>query len=396
MRSDGRRFVAAALQAGAARLPGRGRRASRPSASTTTRIAALPRPEGGQPATIASRFLGRARARSSTCVAVTGTNGKTSTTWWMAQALGALGRRCGVIGTLGIGEPPRTATTRRGRQRAVTGLTTPDPVDAAERAARLRRPRLRAPARSRPRRSASPSTAWPARGSQVALFTNFTQDHLDYHGSMAAYWRAKAQLFDWPGLQAAVVNVDDAQGAELAASCAARPLDAVDRVAAAATARLLGARHAPTTTAASPSTCSKATRARAVRSALIGDFNVANLLCVDRRACARWACRSPTRRAACAALTPVPGPHAARRAEAGGRRAGGGGRLRAHARRAGEGAAARCARWPRRAAARCGACSAAAATATPAKRPLMGAIAGRLADRVVITSDNPRDEAAGR
>jgi UDP-N-acetylmuramyl-tripeptide synthetase len=50
----------------------------------------------------------------------------------------------------------------------------------------------------------------------VALFTNFTPDHLDYHGSMAAYWQAKRALFDWPGLRAAVVNLDDAQGARLA------------------------------------------------------------------------------------------------------------------------------------------------------------------------------------
>mgnify|MGYP001255001850 CR=1 FL=1 len=52
---------------------------------------------------------------------------------------------------------------------------------------------------------------------RVAVFTNFTQDHLDYHGSMAAYWDAKRRLFNWPGLRSAVVNVDDAQGATLAA-----------------------------------------------------------------------------------------------------------------------------------------------------------------------------------
>jgi hypothetical protein len=51
----------------------------------------------------------------------------------------------------------------------------------------------------------------------VALFTNFTRDHLDYHGSMAAYWAAKRALFDWPGLRAAVINIDDEQGAALAA-----------------------------------------------------------------------------------------------------------------------------------------------------------------------------------
>ena len=52
------------------------------------------------------------------------------------------------------------------------------------------------------------------------MFTNFTQDHLDYHGTMEAYWQAKAALFDWPGLQAAVVNLDD-PGAELARTAAA-------------------------------------------------------------------------------------------------------------------------------------------------------------------------------
>jgi UDP-N-acetylmuramyl-tripeptide synthetase len=51
---------------------------------------------------------------------------------------------------------------------------------------------------------------------RVALFTNFTQDHLDYHGSMAAYWQAKLRLFDVEGLQAAAVNLDDPQGVVLA------------------------------------------------------------------------------------------------------------------------------------------------------------------------------------
>ena len=51
---------------------------------------------------------------------------------------------------------------------------------------------------------------------RVAVFTNFTQDHLDYHGSMQAYWDAKRRLFAWPGLQSAVINIDDAKGAALA------------------------------------------------------------------------------------------------------------------------------------------------------------------------------------
>jgi UDP-N-acetylmuramyl tripeptide synthase len=64
---------------------------------------------------------------------------------------------------------------------------------------------------------------------RVAAFTNFTQDHLDYHGSMEAYWEAKAELFRWPGLQAAVVNIDDARGRRAAgratAGGSARPVD---------------------------------------------------------------------------------------------------------------------------------------------------------------------------
>ena len=59
----------------------------------------------------------------------------------------------------------------------------------------------------------------------VALFTNFTRDHLDYHGTMDAYWAAKRQLFAWPGLRAAVVNVDDARGAALARELSGTPLD---------------------------------------------------------------------------------------------------------------------------------------------------------------------------
>jgi len=51
---------------------------------------------------------------------------------------------------------------------------------------------------------------------RVAVFTNFTQDHLDYHDSMGAYWVAKRKLFAWPGLVHAVVNIDDAQGTALA------------------------------------------------------------------------------------------------------------------------------------------------------------------------------------
>ena len=146
-------------------------------------------------------------------LAVTGTNGKTSTAWWLAHALLALGQRCALVGTLGVGEPAHLQST---------GMTTPDPVllqahlrqwcDAGVQACAIEA-------------SSIGIAEHRLDGTQVrvAVFTNFTQDHLDYHGSMSAYWQAKVALFDWPGLQAAVINIDDPQGAQLAQALAHRP-----------------------------------------------------------------------------------------------------------------------------------------------------------------------------
>jgi len=139
-------------------------------------------------------------------LAITGTNGKTSTAWWLAHALGRVGQRCAVVGTLGVGELD---------QLEVTGMTTPDPVLLQ---ARLRDMVTRGVRACAIEASSIGLAEHRLDGTQVrvALFTNFTQDHLDYHGSMAHYWQAKAALFDWPGLAAAVVNTDDAHGAQLA------------------------------------------------------------------------------------------------------------------------------------------------------------------------------------
>ena len=145
-------------------------------------------------------------------LAITGTNGKTSTAWWLAQALSKTElltlTPCAVVGTLGIGIPPDVLST---------GLTTPDPV-RLQQAFRgfvdlgLGACAIEASSIGIVERRLDGTRI------RVAVFTNFTQDHLDYHGSTEAYWQAKAELFRWPGLQAAVVNVDDPQGAELAAS----------------------------------------------------------------------------------------------------------------------------------------------------------------------------------
>ncbi len=141
-------------------------------------------------------------------VATTGTNGKTSTAWWMAQALRGLGQRCGVIGTLGVGEPSPG-------EMIATGLTTPDPVVLHAALHRFADQGFAAVAIEASSIGIEEERL-NALQVRVALFTNFTPDHLDYHTTMAAYWAAKRRLFDWPGLQAAVINLDDPQGALLA------------------------------------------------------------------------------------------------------------------------------------------------------------------------------------
>jgi UDP-N-acetylmuramyl-tripeptide synthetase len=141
-------------------------------------------------------------------LAVTGTNGKTSTAWWLAQALSSpvLQQACGLVGTLGVGRLPDLITT---------GMTTPDPV--------LLQRQFRQFAEDGVTHCAIEASSiglaehrLDGTRIRVAVFTNFTQDHLDYHGDMARYWSAKAALFAWPGLQSAVINIDDAQGPLLA------------------------------------------------------------------------------------------------------------------------------------------------------------------------------------
>ena len=149
--------------------------------------------------------------------AVTGTNGKTSTACWLAQAWAhpAIGRRCGVVGTLGVGLWPDLT---------YTGMTTPDPVVLQ----RSFRDMLQAGVQLCAIEASSIGIAeHRLDGTRIrtAVFTNFTQDHLDYHGSMPSYWAAKRQLFAWEGLQSAVINIDDPQGARLAAELADSGLD---------------------------------------------------------------------------------------------------------------------------------------------------------------------------
>jgi UDP-N-acetylmuramoyl-L-alanyl-D-glutamate--2,6-diaminopimelate ligase len=139
-------------------------------------------------------------------IGVTGTNGKTSCTQWIARACGECGARTAVVGTLGTGFPGALDP----------GInTTPDPVLLHRSLARL----LASGAQG----AAIEVTSIGLDQGRLngiafgaALFTNLSRDHLDYHGDMESYARAKRRLFEAPGLRHAVVNLDDVQGVQIA------------------------------------------------------------------------------------------------------------------------------------------------------------------------------------
>lgn len=155
---------------------------------------------------LADRFHG-APSRGMTMVGVTGTSGKTSTVQLIAQALQLRGTRTGTVGTLGAG--------LYGDVRA-TGFTTPLVLQTHELLADLRDAGAQAVAMEVSSHALDQGRVDNVHY-DVAVFTNLTRDHLDYHGTMEAYGAAKAKLFAREGLRAAVVNLDDAFGATLPA-----------------------------------------------------------------------------------------------------------------------------------------------------------------------------------
>ena len=143
-------------------------------------------------------------------LAVTGTNGKTSCSQWLAAAWSRLATPCAVVGTLGTG------IVRDGvaESLAQSGYTTPDAVMLQHRLRALRDGGAQALAIEA---SSIGLDQGRLHGLHIdtALWTNLSRDHLDYHGDMDNYRAAKMQLFDWPGLRHAVINVDDASGLAL-------------------------------------------------------------------------------------------------------------------------------------------------------------------------------------
>ncbi len=373
--TDGRRYVGAALSQGAAaclveRAGGEAYAFDGEAGAAYENLQAATGP-------IAAEFFGHP-SRSLQVLAVTGTNGKTSTAWWLAQALSRVDGGAwpaAVIGTLGTGQPPHVVAT---------GLTTPDPVLLQAQFRRFADEGLKACAIEA---SSIGIVERRLDGTRiaVAVFTNLTRDHLDYHGSMESYWAAKAELFRWPGLRAAVVNVDDEKGAELAAQLEGGALD-LWTVSCARPARL-AALDIGYSTQGLRFTVAEGQERHGLPTALIGQYNVSNLLGVIA---AMRALGVPLAQAvrACEGLLPVPGRmECLQRA---------GAPLvavdYAHTPDALDKALQALRPLAQQRGGQLWCVFGCGGDRDATKRPLMAAVAEKGADRVVVTSDNPRSE----
>ena len=201
-------------------------------------------------------------------IAVTGTNGKTTITQCIARAHP---ERCAVIGTLGAGFPDALAET---------GFTTPEATTLMRSLAEFRAAGARACALEASSIGIEEGRMDGLR-IDVAIHTNFTRDHLDYHGSMEAYAAAKARLFSWPHLRLAIVNLDDELGRKLALeTTATRVLGYTLSEARQSIPAVIRAEQLHSTAEGQSFTLVLPTGKAEVHTPLVGQFNIANLLAI--------------------------------------------------------------------------------------------------------------------
>jgi len=356
---------------------------------------------------IADRFFD-APSASLTLAGITGTNGKTTCAWLLAQALQYCGRRAAYIGTLGAGVPG---------QLAALAHTTPDALTLHRLLAQLRAVGCDSVALEVSSHALDQNRCAGVRF-HTAVFTNLTRDHLDYHGSMSAYGAAKATLLAWPTLSARVINVDDEFGLSLAreqlqgrvpgdaagrggAGGISREVDTGSGDAAEERLFLTSQRPAAWLAGAADYVCASTVSASSagltiqiesslgaarLASRLIGDFNVDNLLSVLAVLLA-W---DVPLASACAALERCTAPPGRMQAEGGGAAP-----LAlidyAHTPDA-LSKALRAARAHCRGRLWC--VFGCGGERDRGKRAEMGRIAASLADAIIVTDDNPRGEAA--
>lgn len=328
--------------------------------------------------TIADRFFGRP-SQALTIAGITGTNGKTTCAWLLAQALGHCRRPAAYMGTIGVGFPGALSATEH---------TTSDAVTVHRRLAAMKALGAAAVSMEVSSHALDQERVGGVRF-HTAAFTNLTRDHLDYHGTMAAYAEAKARLFAWPGLAARVINVDDEFGADLAGQLSTSSLILTTRAGATPAvppgAKVVRAVRVEAAVSGLLLDVESSWGAAKLSVPLIGEFNADNALTVlavllawdiplAEAATALESCRAaPGRMEAFGGRDAAPlaivdyahTPDALAKA------------LRA---------ARRHCRARLRVIFGCG------GDRDPGKRPMMGRIAAELADELVVTDDNPRSE----
>lgn len=262
--SDGRQHIADAIARGAAAVAYEAE-----NAPDIQDSAALLLPVKGlqaQLSAIAGRFYGEP-SRALTMLGVTGTNGKTTVSHLLAQALEHLGEKCAVIGTLGNGF---LGSLQGGIH------TTPDPITLQSVLADLKQDGATHVAMEVSSHGLEQKRL-AAVDVDVAVLTNLTRDHLDYHGSMDAYAEAKAALFDWPGLKVRVLNLDDELGVRLAQTHAGSSLKTYSI---SKTGAHIHCRQVEYSNQGILATVATTQGEALLRSPLLGRFNLSNLLAV--------------------------------------------------------------------------------------------------------------------
>ena len=326
---------------------------------------------------IADRFFGAPSAHMAVA-GVTGTNGKTTCAYLLAQALEAAGRPAAYMGTIGTGRPHKLTAS---------ALTTGDAVTVQRTLASLRAGGAASVAMEVSSHALDQARVGAVRF-RTAVFTNLTRDHLDYHGTMDSYGAAKAQLFAREDLMSRVINVDDAFGRQLAIDPRGRGRVIVTsrghQSHARSAAGFVRAMHVRLSTSGIELEFDSSWGTGALTCPLVGDFNVDNLLTVtavllDWDVALDQTLGALTRvRAAPGRMETFGGVHAplvvvdyAHTPDA--------------LRKALSAARAHCE-------GRLAVVFGCGGERDAGKRPIMGAIAAELADDIVITDDNPRNE----
>ncbi len=337
---------------------------------------------GRQASSLAARFYGEP-SQQMRVIGITGTNGKTSCSQFLAEALQA-SLPCGIVGTLGSGFP---GALQAGRH------TTPEPVMLQSILAGLRDRGAQAVAMEVSSHALEQGRVAAVRF-DCAVLTNLSRDHLDFHGDMERYAAAKRRLFEQPGLRCAVLNLDDPFGWELlerlpgGVRVVAYGLSRPDRPLPGRIKDWIWGRAVDPTRQGMRIRLESSWGAGAFDSGLLGRFNAGNLLAVLAVLLEQGVPMVQALRRL-SALPTVPG-----RME----RFGGGDRplvvvdyahtpdaleqaitaLRPHCR------------------GRLICLFGCGGERDRGKRPLMGALAQRLCDRVILTDDNPRNEEGDR